>query len=118
MSKGGIAKLRKIKPRAERLKRQAWPLARVFLFPASRTSSTTRLDPAWRAEAFQGTDIRDNTRPQLLTKRIGKKRVTRLIRACMGIEAGMGAGLRHIGLIDSQSVNSSRKLTGDMSEAA
>lgn len=68
--KSGIAKLRKIDRDAYdfQIKHGHWP--RVFCSSLSDIFDNA-VDPEWRLEAFEAIEISDNTRPQLLTKRIG-----------------------------------------------
>ncbi len=68
--KGGIAKLRKINRDADKFHNEHdhWP--RVFCSSLSDIFDNA-VDPAWRAEAFKELTAATNTRPQLLTKRIG-----------------------------------------------
>lgn len=68
--KTGIAKLRKINREATQFhsKHGHWP--RVFCSSLSDIFDNA-VDPAWRAEAFKELTAATNTRPQLLTKRIG-----------------------------------------------
>lgn len=68
--KGGIAKLRKINREAEQFhaKHDYWP--RVFCSSLSDIFDNA-VDPAWRAEALRELTAATDTRPQLLTKRVG-----------------------------------------------
>jgi len=68
-------------------------------------------------KAFKETDIRDqHPAPSLLTKR--SETCSRLIPACMGIEADGGWPKATSGLDDSQVVNPSEGWTGTFRKAA
>ena len=68
--KGGIAKLRKIQDGATRFHTEHGHWPRVFCSSLSDVFDNA-VDPAWRAEAFKELTSATNTRPQLLTKRVG-----------------------------------------------
>jgi len=93
--KGGIAKLRKINREAEQFnaKHGRWP--RVFCSSLSDIFDNA-VDPAWRAEAFKELTSATNTRPQLLTKRIGN--VFQMIPPAWASKQ-MGGWPKHIGLM-------------------
>ncbi|GLO78524.1 phage Gp37/Gp68 family protein [Sulfitobacter pontiacus] len=68
--KGGIAKLRKINRDADKFHAEHGHWPRVFCSSLSDIFDNV-VDPAWRAEAFKELTAATNTRPQLLTKRVG-----------------------------------------------
>jgi len=68
--KGGVAKLRKIQDGATRFHNEHGHWPRVFCSSLSDIFDNA-IDREWRAEAFKELTAATNTRPQLLTKRIG-----------------------------------------------
>lgn len=68
--KGGIAKLRKINRHADQFHDEHGHWPRVFCSSLSDIFDNA-VEPAWRAEAFKELTAATNTRPQLLTKRVG-----------------------------------------------
>lgn len=68
--KGGIAKLRKINRDAEKFHAEHGHWPRVFCSSLSDIFDNA-VDQVWRTEAFKELASATNTRPQLLTKRVG-----------------------------------------------
>lgn len=93
--KGGIAKLRKINRQADKFHEEHGHWPRVFCSSLSDIFDNA-VDPAWRAEAFKELTAATNTRPQLLTKRIGN--VFQMIPPAWASKQ-MGGWPQHIGLM-------------------
>ena len=68
--KGGIAKLRKINRQADKFHEEHGHWPRVFCSSLSDIFDNA-VDREWRTEAFKELTAAINTRPQLLTKRVG-----------------------------------------------
>lgn len=68
--KGGIAKLRKINREGPAFEARHGHFPRVFCSSLSDVFDNA-VDPAWRSEAFDAITAANNTRIQLLTKRVG-----------------------------------------------
>ncbi|MFU1606561.1 DUF5131 family protein [Sulfitobacter pontiacus] len=93
--KGGIAKLRKINRDADKFHAEHGHWPRVFCSSLSDIFDNA-VDPAWRAEAFRKLTAATNTRPQLLTKRIGN--VFQMIPPAWA-STQMGGWPQHVGLM-------------------
>lgn len=89
--KGGIAKLRGINKRAESFHEANGHWPRVFCSSLSDLFDNA-VDPAWREAAFYELEMATDTRPQLLTKRVGN--VEKMIP-----DGWKGAWPDHIGLM-------------------